>query len=173
MGNNHGMGNRHQVLIVPTNAIMAATEAINSAAAATSSSFPSLSLSLASFLSISSSCGSAPLLSARPSVRPSSAGRHCRPFSSRAPAKYHHQCTTNQPTNLFGRSVDPHYEWIQVDIVRSVSFLAAEGREERDSIAENGPARLMMAHPILSLLLRRMDILPPGERGIEGEGGQE
>ena len=42
-------------------------------------------------------------------------------------------------------------------------------RERGDSIAENGPARLMMAHP-LSLLLRRMDILPPGERGIEGEG---
>ena len=99
-------GDRQSALIVPTNAIMAATEAINSAAAATSSSFPSLSLSLASFLSISS-CGSA-LLSARPSSsvrRPPF--RHCRLFqAARAPAKYHQRTTSGRgrATNLFGRS---------------------------------------------------------------------
>ena len=45
-----------------------------------------------------------------------------------------------------------------------------EGAERGDSIAENGPARLMMAPSSPPVLRRRMDILPPRERSEHGNG---
>ena len=99
-----------------------------------------------------------------PSLRPSD---HCRLFQAPARARL----------PLPSSSVDPHYEWIQVDIVRPPllpllppSLPPDEGAERGDSIAENGPARLMMAPSSPPVLRRRMDILPPRERSEHGNG---
>ena len=117
-----------------------ATEAINSAA--TSSSFPSLSsLWPHSYLSLRPVGALCFLLVVR---RPPAL--HCRLFqAARPPSMYQPR---NQPTSPL-RSTRITNGYKSTSSVPSPSS-QARGGEERDSIAENGPARLMMAHPLSS-----------------------
>ena len=101
--------------------------------------------------------GHTALLSVSPSVRPLS------PFSSARP-----------PTSpFFGRPalrMDTSRHRASSSSPFAPSLPPDEGAERGDSIAENGPARLMMAPSSPPVLRRRMDILPPRERSEHGNG---
>ena len=95
---------------------------------------------------------------------------HCRLFQARHSPSFLPPSLAHQPLFFFGRPA------LRMDTSRHRPSSTApdEGAERGDSIAENGPARLMMAPssaPVVLLLLllfhllRRMDILPPRERG--------